>query len=413
MTSPPKPHCYCDLAVQASIFNFTMGSFSVLFAKIRNNLLKYIFFILPCILAFKALYLCWTDEVLTFAYFIQYFISNVPFWGQTFSEYIWGNNLMLSPDQIQTNQKVTQLIFVGGLGSSIGRSLSETLFSDYFNFKIPAVAGPADIGGNFTSGKTSSIKIPLILQSTQGSDLNLGSDSASSNVPEQGTANVPQEGSANDTSPQTEPQFLWESIVDKFNNNMVPTFEQYVGVFKKMNSQNLAYTLEVPKNNLDPDITEVKLAQSFFIVLKYQADMLIRSSEGRDKWLGELRYYLSDHDKAQIEEISDKLDQARYDFIDKIESLGGSDPNKLRVEIKQFFDYTNTYRNTVKKELSKADGIMRKGLKQHPIFEKKEIKQMINSDYPKTLKAFYDEDNYLKRKIMEKLNEAPKPKEDK
>jgi hypothetical protein len=50
-----------------------------------------------------------------------------------------------------------------------------------------------------------------------------------------------------------------------------------------MNSQNLAYTLEVPKNNLDPDITEVKLAQSFFIVLKYQADMLIRSSEGRDK----------------------------------------------------------------------------------------------------------------------------------
>jgi hypothetical protein len=396
-----------------------MGSFSVLFANIRKNLLKYLFFTLPCILAFKAIYLCWTDEVLTFAYFIQQFLSNVPFWGQTFSEYMWGNNLILSLDEIQTNQKITQLIFVGGLGSCLGKSLSETWFSDYFNFnfnfnfKIPAVAGPADIGGDFASGKTPSIKIPLTLQSTQGSDLNLGSDSASSNVPEQGTANVPQEGSANDISPHTEPQFLWESIVDKFNNNMVPTFEQYVGLFKKMNSKNLAYTLEVPKNNQDPDITEVNLAQSFFVVLKYQADMLIRSSEGRDKWLRELRYYLSDHDKVQIEEISDKLDQARDDFINKIESLIGSDPDKLRVEIKQFFDYTNTYRNNVKKELSKADGIMRKGLKEHPIFEKKEIKKMINSDYPKTLKAFYDEDNYLKRKIMEKLNEAPKPKGEK
>jgi hypothetical protein len=111
-------------------------------------------------------------------------------------------------DQLQTNQNITQLIFVGGVGSSIGKSLSETLFRDYFNFKIPAVAGPADIGGDFASGKTPSIKIPLILQSTRGSDLNLGSDSASLNVPGQGTANVPQEGSDNGTAPLTEPQFL-------------------------------------------------------------------------------------------------------------------------------------------------------------------------------------------------------------
>jgi hypothetical protein len=48
---------------------------------------------------------------------------------------------------------------------------------------------------------------------------------------------------------------------------------------------------------------------------------------------------------------------------------------------------------------------MRKGLKEHSIYEKKELRQMINSDYPKALKAFYDEDNYLKKRIMEVLNE--------
>jgi hypothetical protein len=47
------------------------------------------------------------------------------------------------------------------------------------------VAAPVDLGDDFPSGKIPSIKIPLTLQSTQGSDLNLGSDSASSNVPEQ------------------------------------------------------------------------------------------------------------------------------------------------------------------------------------------------------------------------------------
>lgn len=312
---------------------------------------------------------------------------------------MWGgSNLKLPLEEVKINQYISKIIFTGGLGACVGASLRDTWFSDYFKIKTPAIAGPANIGSDFSSGKTSSIKIPLTLQSTQGSDLNLGSDSPSSNVPDPG----------NDTPPSGPQQYLWESILDKFNNNMVPTFGQYVSIFKKMNSPNIVYTLEVPKNYPDPEMTEVQLAQSFFVVLKFQSDMLIRASGGRDKWLRELRFYLPEGDKTAIEEISGKLDQIRDDYIDKIETLTGSDPDKLRVEIKQFFDYTNTYRNGVKKELSKADGIMRKGLKEHPIFEKKEIKQMINSDYPKILKAFYDEDNYLKKKILEKLNEPPK-----
>ncbi len=393
-TSPCKPHCFSALVLQASIFNLTIsrGSFSVLFANIRKNLKKYLFFTLPCILAFKALYLCWTEDVLTFAYFIQQFISNVPFLGQTFSEYIWDKNLILSLDQIKNNQKIMQLIFAGGLGGCVGLSLFETWFND--SFKLPMVAAPVDLGDDLTSGKIPSIKIPLTLQSTQGSDLNLGSDSASSNVPEQ----------RNDT-PSTVPEYgpLWETIIYKFKNNMEPGFKQYVRVLKQLNEVN--YTLDVPENNQDPNITEVVLAQRFFIAQKYQADILMRATGGREKWLRELRYYLSDVDKAKIEEISDKLDKAQDDFLDKTDTLAGTDPEKLRVEIKQFFDYTNTYRNTVKKELAAADSIMRKGLKEHSIYEKKELRQMINSDYPKALKAFYDEDNYLKKRIMEVLNE--------
>jgi hypothetical protein len=63
------------------------------------------------------------------------------------------------------------------------------------------------VAGPVVSGERSDIKIPLILQSTQNSDLNLGSVSAnvpvqdSSNVPVQGSSNVPPvKGSINDMS---------------------------------------------------------------------------------------------------------------------------------------------------------------------------------------------------------------------
>jgi hypothetical protein len=372
-------------------------------ANIRKNLLKYILFTLPCILAFKALYLCWTNDVLTFAYFIQQFISNVPFLGQTLSEYIWGKNFILSLDQIQNNQKIIQLIFAGGLGGCVGLSLFETWFSDFF--KKPMVAGPVDLGGDLTSGKIPSIKIPLTLQSTQGSDLNLGS--GSSNVPEQGTENVPEQ--RNDTSPQV-PEYgpLWEVAVYKFNKDMVPVFGQFVHILKKLNNVN--YTFEIPKNNTDPAITEVAIAQEFFLALKSQADMLIRATGGRENLLRDLRYYLSDEDKARIEEISVRLDTAQFEYFGRIETLSGTDPDKLRIEIKQFFDYTNTYRNAVKKELAAADAIMRKGLKEHTVFKKKELREMFNRDYPRTIKPFYDQDDYLRKRVLEILNKPPKEK---
>jgi hypothetical protein len=54
---------------------------------------------------------------------------------------------------------------------------------------------------------------------------------------------------------------------------MEPGFKQYVRVLKQLNEVN--YTLDVPENNQDPDITEVVLAQRFFIAQKYQADILM------------------------------------------------------------------------------------------------------------------------------------------
>lgn len=378
-------------------------------------LLKYIFFILPYILIFKTLYVCWYDNVWTFAYFSQQFVSNVPFIGRILSENIWGgNNLLIPLDKIQINQNISQLIFVGGIGSCLGKTIFETWFNDYF--KQYAVAGSGGLGNS----ETPFIKTLLILKSTSGSNLNLGS--GPSNDPMQGNVNVPGQknvGEQGNVSTQgtvkSESEFvsfLYSKVpIDTFYNDISPGYESYIKILKRMNDKTLHYTLDVPKNNTDPSITRTNLAQSLFVVQKTHANILTNAFLGRDAWLGELRHYLLEEDRKKIEEISENINKAREDYLRKIETLEGSDLEKIRSELKQFFDYTNTYRNTVKKDLSRADDIMRKGLKEHPLYKKKEFRTMINRDYPKLLKAFHDEDEALKKRLMEVFNKSKKDKE--
>ena len=91
-----------------------LGKLSI---RLGFNILKYIIFILPFILIFKALYLCWDNDVWSITYFSQQFISSIPFFGQILSDNIWGNNLILSLDNLQNNQNISQIIFIGGLSS--------------------------------------------------------------------------------------------------------------------------------------------------------------------------------------------------------------------------------------------------------------------------------------------------------
>jgi len=193
---------------------------------------------------------------------------------------------------------------------------------------------------------------------------------------------------------------------------MEPIFGEYVGILKKLNK--VPYTLVVPKD-IDTEITQVTLAETFFLAQKNQADMLMRAAGGREMFLLDLRYYLPDADKAQLEQMSVNLAKAKNDFLDKIEALRGTDPDKLTLEMRKFYDYTNIYRNAVRKELAEGEALIRKGIKEHhpSVYKHKALKQMLNTDYPKTIKAFYDEDNYLKKRISHCLEEESKSKKEK
>lgn len=193
---------------------------------------------------------------------------------------------------------------------------------------------------------------------------------------------------------------------------MEPVFAGYVDNLKKLNK--VPYTLVIPKD-IATEITQVRLAESFNLAQKNQAVMLMRAAEGREMFLLDLSCYVPDPDKAQLEQMSVNLAKAKNDLLDKIEALKGTDPDKLTLELRKFYDYTNTYRNAVRKELAEGEALIRKSIKEHhpSDYKHKALKQMLNTDYPKTIKAFYDEDNYLKKRIYHCLEEESKSKKEK
>lgn len=110
---------------------------------------------MPFILAFKSLYCCYYFDVLTFTYFSQQFISHIPFIGSCLLPLLNEYGLLLSDYLINnhTNQFIGNLIFLGGVGASIFKSL----FKLFFDLNNDTVQLP--IGGDFPE---KDLKRPLI-----------------------------------------------------------------------------------------------------------------------------------------------------------------------------------------------------------------------------------------------------------
>ena len=403
--------------LEASFFPFTNSN--KFFVNLSKNIFKYIFFILPCILIFKSIYTCWHNDIWSFIFFSQHIISNIPFLGQMLIENLWGNNLILTLDSIKNNQDIIQLIFAGGLGSCLGKSIFEIGF---FNFaKLPATIG--DDSGEI---KRPSIKAPsnISLMTTTGPDSGSGSSSepsGSSKVPKEviekdsdsdSDSNASKVSGGSKAESDTYTGFLHDHYIEEFKTGYLPSTEKQVSILKKLNDKSHLLTLNVPDENKDLNVTNSELAQEFLKILQVHSSVLRTSLDNRDNFLNYLSAFLSKEDKIQIKEITlikEKVDDA---YMSKIMELAETITAEKGIDkrfLKEFFDTTNTYRNAVKKELVKMEKIVQKGIKQSNIYhEVPEFKKMLNSDYPKANKTFNDQDGYLKKRIIEILNESKK-----
>lgn len=84
---------------------------------------------MPFILVCKSIYCCYHNDIWTFTYFFQQFISYIPFIGSYLLSLLNEQGFLLSDNLIKGNPFTGCLIFFGGVGSSLGKALYD-LFLD-------------------------------------------------------------------------------------------------------------------------------------------------------------------------------------------------------------------------------------------------------------------------------------------
>lgn len=400
--------------LQASFFPFTISN--KFFVNLSKNIFKYIFFILPFILIFKSIYTCWHNDIWSFIFFSQHIISNIPFFGQMLIENLWGNNLILSLDSIKDNQDIIQLIFTGGLGSCLGKSIFEIGF---FNFsKLPATM--CNDAGEI---KRPSIKAPLniSLMTTRGPD----SASGSSSVPS-GSSKVPKEvlekdpdsdsdSNASKVSGESKAEsdrligLLPDKFIDEFKTRFLATNNKNISVLKTLNKDRHLLGLKVLEENKECGVTDADLAKEFFKLLQIQTHMYTASVNHRDNFLNYFSNFLSKEDQIQIKEMTLIKERIYNEYSVKLMELGTRYTVVDKHYLKEFFDLINIYREGVNKELLNMEKILQKGINKSNIYHQvPEFNKIVNSDYPQANKTFNEQDGYLKKRIAEVLNESKK-----
>jgi hypothetical protein len=159
----------------------------------------------------------------------------------------------------------------------------------------------------------------------------------------------------------------------------------------------------IPENH--PQINEAAVMDHMTKILQNHYRLITGSFDIRGQLLDNLRYCLNDEDRNKYEEITKRISKTQEEYLNSlIEMKQREVKNQLRV----VFDLTNKYRNSVKKDFTAQEDIIRKCIK--PVLsEKKELKKMINVDYPKSLKLLHNEEELLRKRIAELLYE-PKSK---
>lgn len=358
LSSPPKPHAFVSLPLQSRFFSFI--NFKGVFINFFKNFLKYVIFILPFILVFKALYTCWLNGVWDFQFFGQQLISNLPFVGKTFFNIIWKEESLLSTDIIRHNQWIMELTFVGGLGASLGRAIVETYFINFT--KVP------------TEGETF----------MSSSNLNtLNSDSAT------------QSGKSTSSITPSE-------AVDRF----IKDVQEWTGVFVDSNKKSVDELTKINKHNHLFRIDHPNAIEPFWKILNSHSDIVTTHISQRTYWIEQMSMYLDDDARNKLQEKMEKKDALFNDFLVNVEKLGDKEGD-IKGKYTQFFNLTNAYRRGCLKEVNSMESIILENIRGGALGKNPDLKRAVHVEYAQAKKAFSVQDEILKKRMSEILN-APK-----
>ncbi len=319
----------------------------------------------------------------------------------------------MSQNIIEYNQYITEIIFVGGLGSCLARSIIDTFEFNFFKLPMNIREGVSEV-------KELSIKTPLLL--FKDSDSGLGNEGVSEREADGGSSTVPAPaGPSRPVTPTTEAaQEKFSSpeksnseskdpstISEEMHNSIIASIlaDEVLNDTKEMNESILAWAKELKKwgdfpydssNKLIPGTEELLIK-----TLQEQSKLLSVHVKTRSDWVYSRAINTLPEAKLKLKEIHLGLNKLEKDYYSKVRKI--SEIKNQSQQLKEFYIALNEFRNLSTKELNKLDNILIEDIKGSLLYKNLELKKAINVEYVQAKKEFKDNDSYLKNKIGEIL----------
>lgn len=357
------------------------------------NILKFIFLILPFILLFKSLYVCWHENVFTFQFFSIQFINYIPFFGEILSHSIW-DNISLSNINIKNNQYFMEIIFAGGIGSCIARSIIDIFISRDLS-KAPIMGS---ISSNTSNPEELSIKPVLTLFKDSDSEKDSPKGSSSNAKPSKSLdESSPKSNKATEDTNSKEKEIEKSVIVSILGDEVtIDTKDMIKSILDWSKELEKWADFPCPENKLTPGTEE-----GFLIMLRDQSKIFSIHTKTRMVWVEARLVNALPETRLKIKEIHSNLLEMQSKYYLKAKEIAKLE-NKAS-QVKQFYAASNEYRNLVSKELNKIDNILIEDIKDSDLYKHKKLRHTINVEYPKAKKEYNDKDSYIKKRVGEIL----------
>ena len=161
-------------------------------------------------------------------------------------------------------------------------------------------------------------------------------------------------------------------------------------------------------NNTRLSLELPEFVEPFWIVIKHQADMVIKSVHNRFTWVENMsRVGIARNSQEKLDLINSDLDNALNEYLSKVDELSEGDGD-IQSKLKEMYNATNAYRNRTYKDLNKAEEIVKSDFREGPLCKSKILKELVNKKYADAKKSFITEDDNLRKKISEVLNAKKK-----
>lgn len=370
-----------------------------------RSLCKFIFLILPIVILFKTLYICWYENVFNFEFFSVHYISHIPFFGKMFLHCIW-DDTYLSKYIIDGYQYIMEIMSVGAIGRNVAIFLLD-LF-ELNSLKVP-VTGVNISHPSEEKGLSTKSFLTLFKGSDGESDSPKGAAGSSSSPKGDGSSKDSAESLSK--SKNKSKDLDMSSISEEVDKSVVISIlaDEVAADTKKMCGSLSAWAkqLEIwidfpcPDNKLTP-----KLEEAFLTMLRDQSKIFSINSQTRMIWADARAANVLPETQTKLKEINSKLVELQTKYYSKVKLIASSD-NKT-YQVKEFYSCLNEYRNLVNKELNKVDNLIIGDLKGSALYKFPQIRNAVNIEYVQAKKYFNDTDSYLKKRIGEILNNKTK-----